>query len=181
MKYIFRDDYIDKDTPLEVVKHVHNQFINSHKTHTVTVICEGMEKNTPVIQYINKTHNWDIAIHGWEMVNYCLAPKQKISDDLDKCILKIESLFGVVPEKWYLPWNGWTKENNFDLVPLVADIALYHGVDIDIDCDHISHALNVIESGKNPVTNTIYFNNKDVNDLRLLPNLLYLTNKRGGV
>lgn len=174
---VYRDDDINKETPAQLMKFVHQQFINSHKTHTIAVICEGMEKNKDLVDYINHTHNWDIGIHGWTHVNYCLMKKEQIADELDKCILKIEELFGVTPEKWYLPWNGWTKNCGFNLVSYVADIALYHGIDVDVDCDHISHYIEVLESGEKPVTDTVYFHSWDVNDLKLLPDLLFLTRK----
>jgi peptidoglycan/xylan/chitin deacetylase (PgdA/CDA1 family) len=178
MDYIYRNDGVCKDTSVKIIKHIHNQFLNHHKTHTISVICEGLEKNKELVDYINKTHNWDICIQGWEHTNYCLQPKEKIADDLDWCILKIEKLFGVVPKKWYLPWNGWTRTSGFDKVPFVADIAFYHGVDVDTDCDHIAHFIELIESGRNPVTDTVYFDSCKIEDLKLLPTLLYLTRKK---
>jgi len=174
---VYRNDDISKDTDPDVIKFVHQQFIDSHKTHTIAVICEGLEKNKELIKYVNRTHNWNICIHGWTHDNYCLMDKNRIADDLDKCILKIDALFGIAPEKWYLPWNGWTVSNGFDLVPKVADIAFYHGVDVDTDCDHISHFVEVLERGEKPVTNTVYFHSWDINDLKQLPNLLFLTRK----
>lgn len=177
MKLIFRDDCISKETELAILKHVHEQFLNHHRTHTLSLICNGLERNIPLIDYINSTTNWNLCIHGWDYVNYSLLSKTQIADDLDKCILKIEELFGTVPETWYLPWNGWTKESGFDLVPRVADIAIYHGVDVDIDCDHISHAVEVLESHRNLVTNTVYFHSWERADLELLPNLFFLTRK----
>jgi len=177
MKFTYREDDISKNTSLEAIKHTHNQFINHHKTHTIALICEGLEENSKLVGYINSTHNWEICIHGWTHENYSLLSKQRIADDLDRCILKVEALFGVTPEKWYLPWNGWTQDNGFDLVARVADIALYHGVDVDTDCDHISHVVELLENGQNPVVDTIYFHGWDVEDLKLLPNLLYLTRK----
>jgi peptidoglycan/xylan/chitin deacetylase (PgdA/CDA1 family) len=177
MKFTFRDDFYQKKTDVRLATYVHNQFITHHKTHTVTMVCDGLEKNKDLINYMNKTHNWDICIHGWVYENYALMSKWRIEDELDKCILKIEELFGVVPEKWYLPWNGWTAKHGFDLVPKIADLAIYHGVDVDIDCDHIDHMTEVLESGRKPTTNTVYFHSWDVEDLKLLPNLLYLTRR----
>jgi len=177
MKIIYSENDISKNTSLELIKHTHNQFLKSHKTHTIAIICNGMEENREVVEYINHTSNWDICIHGWDHINYCLAPKAQIADDVDKCILKIEELFNVTPEKWYLPWNGQTKEAGLDLVSYVADIALYHGIDIDTDCEYISRFVEILEAGKNPITDTVYFHGWDVNDLKLLPTLLYLTRK----
>lgn len=175
MKFIFRDDDISKNTTLDLIKYVHEQFLLHHQTHTIAVICEGLEKNKPLIDYVNSTKNWDICIHGWTHSDYCSFPKSKIEEDLDKCILKIEECFNRVPEKWYLPNNGWSAGSGFNLVPKVADISIYHGVDVDTDCDHISHFTKLIEDGGTPTTNTIYFNSWDREDLMLLPNLLYLT------
>lgn len=175
MKLVIRDDDISKLTDVSVLKHTHEQFLNAHLTHTVAFICDGLEKNRELINYINHTHNWELAIHGWNHHNYCLMTKQQIEDELDKCILKITNLFGVEPEKWYLPFNGWTKDKGFDLIPYVADIAFYHGIDVDTDCCHISEALDKLESGKKITTNTVYFHSWDIEDLRLLPTLLFLT------
>lgn len=179
MKLIYREDDISKDTTLEAIRFTHTQFINSHKDHTIAIICEGLESNKELIKYVNSTKNWNFAIHGWTHDNYCLMPKARIEDELDKCILLIEKLFGEVPEKWYLPWNGFVHGKGFDLVPYVADIALYHGVDVDNDCDHISHFVETLEHGKNPVSDTAYFHGWDTEDLKLLPQLLFLTEKNG--
>jgi len=178
MNYTLRDDDISKDTGIDLLKFIHNQFLTHHRTHTVALICKDLELNTSLVNYINKTHNWDLCIHGWDHINYSLASKDQIAEDLDKCILKIEELFGVVPEKWYLPWNGWSPEKGFDLIPRVADIALYHGVDVDNDCDHISHFVASAKDGVRPSTSTIYFHSWDTEDLKLLPSLFYLTEKK---
>ena len=174
-KLTIRDDDISKDTDVSILKYVHDQFLLHHKTHTVALLCNRLEENKKLVDYINKTHNWNLCIHGWTHDNYCLMSEQKIASDLDRCILKMEELFGNVPEVWYLPWNGWTKDMGFDLVPRVADIAIYHGVDIDTDCDHISHAVEELENHRKLVTNTVYFHSWDKADLELLPNLFYLT------
>lgn len=183
MKFTFRDDFFSKDTDVSVAKYIHNQFLVHHQTHTISVVCEGIEKNKDLINYINKTHNWEICISGWRHENYSKLSKQRIEEDLDKCILKIEEVFGVTPEKWYLPWNGWVAGKGFNLVPRVADLAIYHGIDVDTDCDHIVHFTDTLEAGKRPSTNTVYFYNWEVEDLKLLPNLLYLTQrfKEGGL
>lgn len=178
MKLIYSDNDISKKTPIDLIKYVHNQFLIHHRTHTIAVICEGLEQNRQLLDYVNTTTNWEICIHGWTHDNYCLLPKEKIAEDLDKCILKLERCFGVTPEKWYLPDNGWTEEKGFNLVPRVADISIYHGIDVDTDCDHISHAVEELENGRKVVTNTVYFHSWDANDLMLLPNLLYLTEKK---
>lgn len=180
MKFTYRDDFFSKDTDVSVARYIHEQFLAHRQTHTVSIVCDGLERNKSLIDYINKTHNWELCVHGWTNENYALSSKQKIEDDLDKCILKIEELFGVTPEKWYLPWNGWVAGKGFDLVPRVADLAIYHGIDVDIDCDHISHFTEILESGKKPVTRTVFFHDWDVEDLKLLPNLFYLAEKFGG-
>ena len=180
MKITFRDDDIGRTTDISVFKYIHNQFLDHKKTHTIAILCDRLEENKELINYVNTTHNWEICIHGWTHENYSLLPKDRIEEDLDKCILKIERYFGVTPEKWYLPWNGWTKDNGFDLVPRVADLAIYHGIDVDVDCDHISHFTKTLEEGKKPATRTVYFHNWDIEDVKLLPNLLYLTSKFSG-
>jgi peptidoglycan/xylan/chitin deacetylase (PgdA/CDA1 family) len=177
MNLTYRDDDVCKLTDVEVLKHIHKQLLEQHKTHTVAFLCDGLEKNKPLIDYINSTHNWNLCIHGWNHHNYCNMTKPQIEEELDKCILKVEELFGVVPEKWYLPWNGWTDEFGFEKVPFVADIAFYHGVDVDIDCYHITDAVAELELGRKLNTDTVYFNNWDIEDLKLLPQLLYLTSK----
>lgn len=177
MKLILRDDDVNKNTDINTLKYVHEQFLVHHFTHTVALICDGLEQNQPLIDYINSTHNWDLCIHGWNHHNYCLMTKSQIEDELDKCILKIDDLFGVVPQKWYLPFNGWTKEKGFELVPFVADIAFYHGIDVDNDCYHIFDAITELEKGHKLNTDTVYFHSWDVEDLKLLPNLFYLIQK----
>jgi peptidoglycan/xylan/chitin deacetylase (PgdA/CDA1 family) len=178
MKLVYRDDDVGKLTDVEVIKHIHNQLLENHKTHTVAFLCDGLEQNKPLIDYINKTHNWNLCIHGWNHHNYCKMNKSQIEDELDKCILKVEELFGVVPEKWYLPFNGWVEGKEFDLVPYVAEIAIYHGVDVDIDCYHISDAVAEMELGRKITTDTVWFNNWDIEDLKLLPQLLFLTSQK---
>ena len=178
MPLTIREDDVGKLTDVQVLKYVHEQFLNSHVTHTVAFLCDGLEENIPLVEYINKTHNWNLAIHGWNHHNYCTMTKTQIEDELDKCILKIDNLFGVVPEKWYLPFNGFVKDKNFDLVPYVADIAFYHGVDVDNDCYHISDAVVELELGRKLNTDTVYFHSWDREDLKLLPTLLFLTTQK---
>jgi peptidoglycan/xylan/chitin deacetylase (PgdA/CDA1 family) len=175
MKLIFREDDVNKDTDVAVLKYIHEQFLDNHLTHTVSFLCDGLEKNTKLIDYINSTTNWDLAIHGWNHHNYCVMSKSQIEDELDKCILQIDRLFNVVPEKWYLPFNGWVKDIGFKKVPFVSDIAFFHGVDVDIDCYHISDAVPALEKGEKLNARTVYFHGWDVEDLKLLPNLLYLS------
>jgi peptidoglycan/xylan/chitin deacetylase (PgdA/CDA1 family) len=175
LQIIYREDDVSKLTDVSVLKYVHEQFLNNHLTHTVSFLCDGLEQNIPLIDYINKTHNWNLAIHGWNHHNYCMMSKTQIEDELDKCILQIDNLFGVVPEKWYLPFNGWTDKDGFDKVPFVADLAFYHGIDVDIDCYHISDAVPALEKGEKLRTDTVYFHSWDREELKLLPQLLYLT------
>lgn len=173
-----REDDVGKLTDVQVLKYIHEQFVNNHLIHTIAFLCDGLEENKPLVDYIKQTHNWNLAIHGWNHHNYCQMTKQQIEDELDKCILKIDDLFGIVPEKWYLPFNGWTKETGFDTVPFVADIAFYHGVDVDNDCYHISDAVAELELGRKLNTDTVYFHGWDREDLKLLPQLLFLTTQK---
>jgi len=175
VRLIFREDDVNKDTDVSVLKYIHEQFVNNHLIHTVSFLCDGLEKNVDLIKYILSTKNWDLTIHGWNHHNYSLMDKNQIEDELDRCILKIDNLFGTVPEKWYLPFNGWTKEFEFQRVPFITDIAFFHGIDVDIDCYHIVDAVNALEKGEKLNTKTVYFHGWDRKDLELLPSLLYLS------
>ena len=175
MKFVIREDDISFETDVEIVKYTHNQYLINHKVHTLAVICDGIEKNRELIRYINNTQGWDIQIHGWTHENYALLSKDRIEDDLDKCILKIEGIFGVTPDKWYLPHNRWIKEKGMDSVARIADLSIYHGVDVDVDCEHITSFNNRLGDGFKPLTNTIYFHNWNIGDLMQLPTLMYLT------
>jgi len=173
MRIRIRDEGINKNTDVRTLKYIHEQFLENHLTHTISIICDGMWRNKPVIDYINSTTNWDIAINGWVAHNYCNLSKTDVEDELDKCILEIEKLFGVTPEKWYLPYNGWCPNSGFGLIPKIADIAFYHGVDVDNNCYHISKFINFFQNGQKPRTNSVYFYSWDINDLMLLPELLF--------
>jgi len=170
MRIVYLDSGIDKNTDIAVIKFIHNQFLNHHKMHTVSLLCEGLEKNVPVINYINGTTNWELCIQGWEDVDYLTCSKEKITADLDKCILKIEELFNQTPEKWYV-----NHSIDRDLMKRIKETAYYCGVDIDSRYEHIGYAVDILEKHKNLTTNTVFFNSKVREDLALLSNLFYLT------
>jgi hypothetical protein len=176
MRITFRDDDIGFDTDYRIIKNIHEQFLDHHLMHTASFLCKDLEKNIDLINYINKTKNWNFCVHGWTHKNYSLASKAEIEDEIDKCILKIDELFGKTPEVWYLPFNGWTKADGFDKVPYVADIAIYHGMDVDTDCDHINHFIKSLRKGEKPASRTVYFSCRDRQDLINLPILFYLFN-----
>ena len=170
MKFVYLDTGIDKNTDISVIKFIHNQFLNHHKVHTVSLLCEGLEKNVPVVDFINGTTNWDLCIQGWEDIDYLTCSKEKIEDNLDKSILKIEELFNVTPEKWYI-----NHSIDRDLMRRITDIAYYCGIDTDSRYEHIGYAVDILEQRKNLTTNTVFFNSKVHEDLALLSNLFYLT------
>jgi len=173
MKFIFRDDDISYKTDVRVVKYIHEQFLKHHLVHTASFLCEHLEQNTKVIDYINSTTNWNLCIHGWTHKNYCLLKKNEIGEELDKCILKMEEVFDKTPEKWFLPYNGWT-DHSYDKVPFVADIAFYHGVDVDTDWEDISAFVADLACGRSPFSHTVQFSCENLKDLRLLPELFFL-------
>lgn len=172
MKLTIREDDINKNTPVNGLKYSHEQFLDAHQTHTIGLLCDGLEENVDLINYINSTSNWEICIHGWNHHNYCLMNKNQIEDELDKSILKIDDLFGVTPVKWFLPFNGWTQKHGFSKVPWVANIALYHGIDVLNNCQHIKKFLSDLNDCK-LATNIVYYNGWDSSDLALLPELLF--------
>ena len=170
MSLVYLDSGINKDTSLDVIKFIHNQFLTHHKVHTVSLLCEGLDKNVPLINFINGTTNWNLCIQGWEDIDYLPLSKEKIGDDLDRCILKVEELFNVTPEKWYV-----NHSIDRDIMNRIIKVAYYHGVDIDSRCEYIGDAIKSLEGKKNLVTNTVFFNSQNRSDLELLPSLFYLT------
>lgn len=170
MHLVYLDTGINKNTDIAVLKYIHNQFLRHHKTHTVSLLCEELELNPQIIKYINTTTNWELAIQGWEDVDYLPLSKDKIGDDVDKCILKIEELFNVTPERWYV-----NHSIDREIMNRITEIAFYHGVDIDSRCEHISVAIDRLENRKNLFTNTVFFNSQSRDDLELLSTLFFLT------
>lgn len=132
-----------------------------------------------MVDYIKSTNYWDIEAHGFVHERYGLYSDQQIADDIDKCIEKIEKLFGVTPKKWYLPWNGWTPElgvgHELDQMERIKYIAELHGIEVDINCDHIGHFSKCLEEGEKPKTKTVYFHSWNKDDVAMLPRLIELT------
>jgi len=180
-RFVFRDDDIASNTELEWFKPVHELFVSNHKTHTISIICNMFETNKTIIDYIKSTNYWNIQIHGWEHERYGLYDEKRIGEELDMCIEKIESIFGVTPSKWYLPWNGWTPElgsgHELDAMPKIYKVAKLHGLEADINCDHMGHFMRELEEGEMPKTKTVYFHSWNKDDCLMLPHLIDLTEK----
>lgn len=176
MKFVFRDDLIDKYTDSNLIKQSHQYFIDSHQTHTIAFVCKDLEQNLDLIRYINKTKNWDICINGWSYHNYELMDKNQIGDEIDRCVLLLEKLFDTVPEKLFLPISLDTSDS---YVNDLTQLAIYHGIDVITQGLPIGDFIFSLEKGELPPTHIATFNSWDEDDIKQLPELLSLTKKFG--
>lgn len=100
---IFRDDDVSKETNLKRFKQIHELF-NKYKTiHTVSLICEGIESNKPLLKYLKSQKNIDVQIHAWTHFDFTSDIK-RLYDELPQAIKIIETHFKK-PHTLYPPWN----------------------------------------------------------------------------
>ena len=103
---IWRDDDISKSTNLKRFKQIHNLFLKYKVLHTVSLICEVIEENKPLIKYLQqqiKNGSIVVEIHCWKHYDFTENPTQLITD-LPKCIEAVTRLFNK-PTTLFPPWN----------------------------------------------------------------------------
>ncbi len=103
-----RDDDIDVHTKLSNLKKIHELFKKYNTVHAIAVICDKIEKNIEVVNYIKSEPLFEIWAHGWNHVDYRQLDEGSIINHIVKCKLKLLEVFGVVPTHFAPPWN-WTS------------------------------------------------------------------------
>ena len=109
---ILRDDDIQVETDLKRFKEIHNLFIKYNVLHTISLICENIEQNKPLVKYLQqqvKLKNCDIQVHAWEHYDFT-TNLEKLNEDLPKCVEIITRLFGKKPDTLFPPWNRSSKD-----------------------------------------------------------------------
>ena len=107
MSMIYRDDDVSKDTDLKRFKEIHSLFIKYNVLHTVSLICAGIEKNMPLLKYLQqqkKAGTLDIQVHAWDHFDFTTNLPQVVID-LPKCVNAIKNFFAGTPDTLYPPWN----------------------------------------------------------------------------
>lgn len=105
---IFRDDDISYKTDLKRFTEIHNLFIKYDVLHTISLICKDIQKNIPLIAYIN-SNKIDVQVHCYEHYDLTTDPA-RLKKDLPKCIKIIEKYFYKIPDTLYPPWNKTSGE-----------------------------------------------------------------------
>lgn len=104
---IFRDDDISKDTKIKRFKEIHSLFLKYNVLHTIALICKDIEKNMPLIKYMQKQQengSVSIQIHCWEHYDLTTDPP-RFTNELPDCIDIIIKYFVTRPTVLYPPWN----------------------------------------------------------------------------
>ena len=111
MNYVFRDDDINFVTSVSELAAFHAPFEIRNLFHTIAIECDLMDRNHAVNNWI-KSHlsELDIQVHGWTHRDYSKCTEQEVRDDLLRCREFIRWKFGVLPTRWYPPWNIDTQE-----------------------------------------------------------------------
>ena len=117
---IFRNDDVSYKTEVGQFEEVHKLFKKHIILHTVAIICNGIEKNPELIDYINK-NNIDVQIHCWDHIDFT-DDYDKMDADIPKCIETITRHFKHRPLVVYPPHNKADDR--------VAEIAKKHGLEL---------------------------------------------------
>lgn len=112
---IRHDDFDFRLSPQEYIA-IHEKFIEAGLVETAVLqfTHDGRLVNIPkeLIDYMNKSTNWDFAIHGWDHVKYNEMLTDFVVRDISACMHYIQELFGKRATLWCTPWNtnGRTME-----------------------------------------------------------------------
>lgn len=117
---IWRNDDVSYETDLRSFQEVQRMFKKHIVLHTVALICNGIEKNPKLIEYIN-ANNIDVQIHCWDHVDFP-DDYEKMDRDMPKCIETIEKHFRHRPLVVYPPHNKSDA--------MVEEIAKNHGLTV---------------------------------------------------
>lgn len=100
---IWRNDDVSYKTAVNQFDEVHKLFKEHITLHTIALICKDIEKNKPLIDYIN-TNNIEVQVHCWEHYDFTLE-HEKLKIDLPKCVKAITKHFKHAPVTLFPPWN----------------------------------------------------------------------------
>lgn len=127
---IFRDDDISCFTDLTTLKTIQGLFDIRNKVHTCSLLMKDLWESKGIWFWLMTTKNIDVALHGWEHIDYSLLSKGEIESDIRKCLTYWEinskramDVYGYDyrPIKvFYPPWN---KSSN-DLIEVCDTLGL---------------------------------------------------------
>ncbi len=100
---VFRNDDLSYLTAVNQFEEVHKLFKKYIVLHTVAVIAKDIQKNQPLIDFINSS-NIDVQVHAWEHYDFTLN-HDKLRVDLPKAVKAITKYFNHAPTVLYPPWN----------------------------------------------------------------------------
>lgn len=108
---IFRDDDIGGATCFDLFRSVDSLFREHNVRHTVAVIAEDIEKNTPLVDYIRAHPHINVQLHCWahghdrETEAMTKVDPEALAADLLRGANKLHEVFGVRATVLYPPWN----------------------------------------------------------------------------
>ena len=168
---LFRCDDLPQDTSMEVIADVYNSFAKKKQVLIFSILASQLDRRPDFVSFVNNNPT-NIALHGWTHESYPIMKKRKIREHIKLSLEAFNKHFGVLPEKWYLPWNGWVREyqaqygDGFYGVEKVGQIAKEYGLEVCLPTDHIGALLN----GQKP--KEVYFHAWDKEDIKKIPKVL---------
>lgn len=108
---IYRDDDIGKFSDVNLLIEIQKLFDKHKKIHTVTLIMHDLWESRGVWEWLMTTPNLDIALHGWQHVDYSPFQFQAMVDELNTALHywreNIERMGYEYKEitVFYPPWN----------------------------------------------------------------------------
>lgn len=140
---IFRNDDVSYKTEVGQFKEIHKLFKKYIVLHTVAVICKDLHKNPELVKFI-KSNNIDVQIHCWDHYNFT-EDKERLKEDLPKCIEMITRLFNNPPDTVYPPWNAADDEvkkicadNNLILNNEKVSLSQFIRFEGKVDCEVVN-------------------------------------------
>lgn len=164
---IIRCDDAPQSTTVETFQEVLDVFKEHGKILTLSILANGLKNRQDFVDWVNDNRTMlDLTLHGWSHEQYPLLESDHIVEHICRSFAEFYRCFGVLPKDWYLPWNGWDKENGFSKVPRVHKIAQRYNLRVNQPAEH----MGVVLKGEKPYC--VYFHAWDKEDIKLLPKVL---------
>lgn len=110
---ILRNDDFDPRYDLETVMKFHKEFVQRDLIETIAVQATrngAMAHHEDVVEYINNTSHYNVALHGWDHEDYGKMDRKDIVKHLSASLYIVERQFAQKPTVFYPPWNSSSKE-----------------------------------------------------------------------
>lgn len=129
---VYRNDDFPLGFDWQKADDVQSLFDTYNKMQTISVLTEELQKRPQAINWLKQNlHKVHVAFHGHQHVSYPDLTTAEVEDHLKRGLDFLFTEFKIMPLYWYLPWNGWTKESQFEGTERIKKIARNYGLIVD--------------------------------------------------